>query len=228
MRQSWVDLMFAHWRVAPELLAPLVPAPLELETFDGTAWLGVAPFVVTELRPRLLPPLPGLAAFREANVRTYVRFRDRPGVLFLTLEASSRAAVTAARLVYRLPYHHARMGGSRSGDWVRHASDREGLHVAARFAPGGPHAVSGRGTLEEFLVERYCLYTSSAGLVWRSDIDHPPWRLAPAAEGSSIEARLPAPLTDLSGPPLLHVAARQDVLVWPLVPVARVTSRRSG
>jgi uncharacterized protein len=222
MGQSWLHLGFAHWRVPPELLEPFVPAPLAVETYDGAAWLGVAPFIVTALHPRGVPPLPGLSAFREANVRTYVRLGDRPGVLFLTLEASSAAAVAAARLLYRLPYHRARMSGSLEGAWVEHESHRDDLHLSARFAPGGPHADVQPGTLEEFLVERYCLYTSSAGLVLRADIHHPRWRLAPPADGSRIEPRLPPPLSDLPGPPLIHVAARQDVLVWAPVPVARV------
>jgi uncharacterized protein len=222
MGQTWLHLAFAHWRVAPELLEPFVPAPLVLETRDGAAWLGVAPFIVTALHSRGLPPFPGLSAFREANVRTYVRHGDHPGVLFLTLEASSAAAVIAARLIYRLPYHRARMWGAMDGVWAEHESHRKDLHLSARFAPGAPYADVAAGTLEEFLVERYCLYTASAGLLLRADIHHPRWRLAPPADGWRIEPHLPPPFERLPGEPLIHVAARQDVLVWAPVPVARL------
>jgi uncharacterized protein len=218
MGQSWLHLAFGHWAVPPDLLEPFVPSPLVLETHEGSAWLGVAPFLVTALHPRGLPPLPGLSTFREANVRTYARLGDRPGVLFLTLEASS----AAARLLYRLPYHHAQMWGSQEADWIEHESERPDLQLSARFAPGAPYADVRPGTLEAFLVERYCLYTASSGILLRADIHHPRWRLAPPAEGSRIEPRLPAPLSDLPGTPLIHVAARQDVLVWAPVPVGRV------
>ena len=110
MGQTWESLVFVHWRVSVDELRPYIPAGLEIEEFDGSAWLGIVPFRITGLRARGMVPLPGLSAFNELNVRTYVRAADgKPGVWFFSLEATSRLAVRAARRTYRLPYFDARI-----------------------------------------------------------------------------------------------------------------------
>ncbi|MGH7129980.1 MAG: DUF2071 domain-containing protein, partial [Planctomycetaceae bacterium] len=38
MTQRWHDLLFMHWPLAPQVLRPLVPAALPLDTYDGRAW----------------------------------------------------------------------------------------------------------------------------------------------------------------------------------------------
>jgi uncharacterized protein YqjF (DUF2071 family) len=219
--QTWRDLLFAHWPVEAGQLAPFVPDGLALDRYDGTAWLGVIPFEVCALRARPFPPAPGLSGFLETNVRTYVTNGDRPGILFLTLEASSALAVALARTVYRLPYHHAAMTRTL-GERIDYRSERDGVKVEARYAAEGPAAPAPAGSLDAFLVERYRLYTRSAGVVLRADIHHRPWLLHRAAPGSTIAAELGGlgPIT-LAGAPRLHVAATQDAVVWPLLPAGR-------
>src|SRR6185436_12288097 len=95
MAQSWHQLLFAHWPVDAGALRGLIPRPLEIDAFEGQAWLGVVPFTMTGIRLRWLPPVPGLSAFHELNVRTYVTLGDRPGIWFLSLDASNRVAVHA-------------------------------------------------------------------------------------------------------------------------------------
>jgi len=111
MAQTWNDLLFAHWPVAPNVLRALVPPELPLDTYDGTAWLAVTPFHMTGIRARGLPPIPGLSRFPELNVRTYVILDGKPGVYFFSLDVTSRMAVWGARTFYRLPYFHAHMRG---------------------------------------------------------------------------------------------------------------------
>jgi uncharacterized protein YqjF (DUF2071 family) len=220
--QSWRDLLFAHWPVDPAELAPYVPEGLELDLWEGQAWLGVVPFEVIAVRVRPFPPVPGLSRFLEANVRTYVRHGDRPGVLFLTLEASSALAVNLARALYRLPYHQADMDLDREGPSIDFRSEREHLRVIARYVGEGRVFPAREGSFDEFLVERYCLYTRSAGVLFRADIHHRPWRLQQAAPGSSVDVELQAlgPFALGSGPHL-RVAGLQDVVIWPLLPVGR-------
>jgi uncharacterized protein len=108
MAQSWYDLLFAHWPVDAAMLRPHIPAKLEIDTFDGRAWLGIVPFSMTGVRLRWTPPLPWLSAFPELNVRTYVTAQRKPGVWFFSLDAASALAVAAARLSFHLPYFRAR------------------------------------------------------------------------------------------------------------------------
>jgi hypothetical protein len=219
MGQTWESLVFIHWRVAVDELRSLIPDGLEVEEFDGSAWLGIVPFRITGLRARGMPPLRGTSAFNELNVRTYVRTPDgKPGVWFFSLEATSRLAVRAARRQYRLPYFDARMSladdGSRIAfDCSRLGEDRAFSGVAR--ATGEP-GVSPVGSLEFFLVERYCLYTAGAGRLWRAEIHHAPWVVAPGEAEIDRNSIAPVPL---SGEPLCHVAGRQDVVIWPLRPL---------
>lgn len=218
MGQSWLDLLFAHWPVDPDVLRPLVPADLDLDLDrrGGRAWIAVTPFEVAGLRLRGLPPVPYASRFPELNVRTYVTVDGRPGIFFVSLDAARLLAVTGARTLYRLPYFHARMTIERTGDGVLYRSTRrspDGRSFVARYRPTGRAAEPETGSLEAFLVERYCLYTVDRGRVLRAEIHHAPWVLRPAE--ARIEVNTMLPVSVPVEPPLLHLAARQDVVIWP-------------
>jgi len=222
MAQVWHDLLFAHWELPAEALRPLLPAPLELDLFEGRAYLGVVPFRMSGVRLRGTPSLPWLSAFPELNVRTYVTLDGRPGVWFLSLDAGNPLAVAIARAWFRLPYYRARMSCEGAGGAVRYASVRTHrgeppAGLACTYAPRGPAFRAREGTLEHFLTERYWLY--APGLL-RAEIQHPPWELqeATAAFGANTMARahgLELPDAD----PLLHFARRQDMVTWAPRPV---------
>lgn len=218
MGQTWEELLFAHWRVPLEAVRPLVPEELELDVFEGSAWLGITPFRVTGLRGRGLLPVPGLSSFAELNVRTYVTAADgKAGIWFFSLDASSRLAVEAARRTYRLPYFHARMSFDRGAEWRDVECARVGQRgkvFSGRYRPTGPLFHAEPGTLEWFLAERYCLYaTDPRGVLHRAEIHHDLWPLQ-AAE-AEVELTSVAPI-ELSGEPVCHFSPRQDTLIWPL------------
>ena len=225
MAQVWSDLLFAHWPVAPEAIRGLIPPGLTLETFEGAAWVSVVPFRMSGVRMRQLPAVPGLSAFPELNVRTYVAAEGRPGVWFFSLDAANRVIVAIARRWYRLPYYLARMTVTAQSDGVHYASVR--THAGAPdaafragYRPTGPAFNATPSSLEHWLVERYCLYAGSAGgRLLRTEVDHPPWDLQPAEaeiEANTMAAAVGIVLPDR--PPLLHFARRQAVVAWtPLV-----------
>lgn len=216
MKQVWNDLMFAHWPIPVERMRRLVPAPLELDLFEGSAWVAVTPFHISGLRFRYLPPL--LASnFLELNTRTYVTYKGIGGVFFFSLDASSRAAVLGARLGYYLPYFSARMQLEREGERLVYTSSR--VSAEAEFA-GGYQPVAAvelrqPGSIEHFLTERYCLYTVSHGIVRRAVIHHVPWPLQNAqAEISVNTVAAAAGIALPQTPHLLHFSKRIEVLVW--------------
>ncbi|HET7595864.1 MAG TPA: DUF2071 domain-containing protein, partial [Burkholderiales bacterium] len=141
MTQTWHDLLFAHWRADAGQLRAMVPDAFPLDTFEGDAWIAVVPFHMSNVGPRLTPSLPGLSAFPELNVRTYVRVGDKPGVYFFSLDAASAVAVAGARSLLRLPYFAASMSVEPDGDAIEYRSRRSSEPAAAldvRYGPIGP------------------------------------------------------------------------------------------
>src|SRR3954453_20609602 len=181
--QTWRDLLFAHWPVPAEALRPAVPPVLPVDTFAGTAWLGITAFAVTGARPHGLPPVPGVSAFLETNVRTYTTVDGRPGIWFFSLDAASALAVAGARRTYRLPYFHARMQATRRDARTDYRTTRDDPAAALTltYGPAGDVFQAAQGTLEHFLTERYCLYVpDERRRILRADIHPPPWPLQPA------------------------------------------------
>jgi len=220
MKQEWNDLLFAHWPVSPDYMRQLVPRELPLDTFDGKAWVAVTPFHMSGVRPRAVPPLPGLSAFPELNVRTYVTVDNKPGVFFFSLDCANSPAVWAARTFYHLPYFKARMTATVGRQEVVYSSERVAggpAHLHANYGAISNVFHAERGTLEHFLTERYCLYSVVKGRIYRAEIHHVQWPLQNARATFAVNtmaaaAGITLPDTD----PLLHFSKRLEVLIWRL------------
>ena len=218
-RQRWEHLLFAHWSVPADLLRPHLPERVEVQEFDGTAWLAVVPFVLSKLAMRFLPPMPGLNTFAELNLRTYVEVDGVPGVWFFSLDASNAVAVWAANTILKLPYHRARMT-TRVGDEVvdfesRRVRGSEGCDVT--YGPTGPVEAAEPGTLAHWLTERYCVYAASpSGRLTRTEVHHGPWPLQPAeADFRALDLGRPFGIEFDRAPDLLHYSRGVPVVLWP-------------
>lgn len=220
MRQTWHDLLFAHWPMPAEDLRDLIPPVFELDLFANQAWLAIVPFRMANVAPRSLPSVPWVSAFDEINVRTYVRVGDKPGVFFFSLDAASTLAVRTARMLFNLPYHSAVMQVIPRADGLSYVSRRKGARPSAEFVatygPAGPASAPPPGSLEYFLTERYCLYhLNHQDEPYRLEIHHAPWALQPG--WASVAVNTMADASGLALPsrePLLHFAKRQDVVAF--------------
>lgn len=228
MTQRWNDLLFAHWPVPAAEIAPLIPPDLRVDTFDGSAWVGVVPFWMDQIHTRGLPVIPGANRFPELNLRTYVResHSNMSGVYFFSLDAGNPLAVAAARTIYKLPYYWAKMR-------IEHIGNREFLYTSERRFAKPParfraryrslgEAADKQG-LEQFLTERYALYTADrGGAIFKGEVHHLPWPLE-RAEAEFEVNELPAAhgitLPDI--PPLLHYSRELVVYVWALEPLPK-------
>jgi uncharacterized protein YqjF (DUF2071 family) len=223
MAMSWHDLAFLHWPVQPKVLRPLIPEALEIDTFDGQAWIGIVPFHMTGVRPRWMPNLPGLSRFAELNVRTYVTADDKAGVWFHSLDAANAIAVWVARRTYYLSYYRARIAHREVDGWFHYESMRTHrgggeARLVARYRPTGDVYQSEANSLDRWLTARYCLYTADRrGRTWRGEIDHAPWSLQRAeAEVETNTMTAPLGITLPDRPPLVHFSRRIDAVAWTL------------
>jgi uncharacterized protein YqjF (DUF2071 family) len=220
MHQNWGKLLFMHWRFDAKLLRPLIPAQLEIDTFDGSAWIGVVPFTMWGIRASFLPAIPGTSAFHELNVRTYVHHRGVPSVWFLSLDAANRLAVWGARTFYHLPYFNAQMSLTQTGNTISYSSvrkDRRGepAELQAIWTIGDTLPAALPDSLDFFLTERYCLDTENNGKLYRARIHHQPWPLR-KAELNSLDSTMIEShgLTILDGDPLLHYCEELSVEIF--------------
>ena len=225
-RQKWRDLLFLHWPVPTEVLRPLIPRQLEIDTHDGVAYIGLVPFWMTRVRPNWAPAQSAFS-FLETNVRTYVysegcNGRD-PGVYFFSLEAASAIAVAVARLQFGLPYFWARMQLHRFGPEIEYRTRRligGSARSYARFEPGEFLGASAPDTLEHFLIERYYLHVDRDGHLMRGQVHHSAYPVQKATllglnDELIAAAGLPQPV---GPPPLVHYVRGVDVEIFGLTP----------
>jgi uncharacterized protein len=238
MTQRWNDLLFAHWPVPAAHIAPLLPHGLQVDSFQGSGWLGVVPFWMDRIKVRGVPPIPGARSFPELNLRTYVRDLETGagGVYFFSLDANNLLAVAAGRSFYHLPYHWAEMRlEQRSEREFQFESRRrfqsQPVEFAARYRGLGPTrrlAESRPGSLEYFLTERYCLFTSNrAGQSVRANVHHVPWPLEDAeADIARNDLARAIGIALPNEKPVLHYSRRLAVYIWPAELVRPAVGRR--
>jgi uncharacterized protein len=240
MRQKWHDLLFLHWTVYPPALRRLIPPQLELDLFDGTAYVGLVPFTMSGVRPVGLPPVWGLSSFHETNLRTYVRLGDHdPGVWFFNLEAANSIAVRLARTLYHLPYHRARMFLEHvPTDTAADGRSSSIVYSGVRLWPGplpasyniratpfGPTRQAQHGSLEHFLIERYLLYSTSRSRLFQGRVAHKPYPIQSAEVHSIDETVLRTwNIQTTNTPPLAHFSTGVDVKVSKLRSVRNLLS----
>jgi hypothetical protein len=222
MRQNWGKLLFMHWRISPDLLRPLIPERLTIDTFEGEAWIAITPFTMWGVRASFLPPVPGLSEMHELNVRTYVHLDGVPGVWFFSLDINSSMAAAAARTFYFLPYFDASINLRQENQTIfydahRTQRDAHSADFNATYTSREPLPESEPGSLAFFLTERYCLYSFHKDNLYRARIHHAPWPLR-TADVSSYRSTMLAShgLPEPTAEPLLHYAEALEVDIWPI------------
>jgi uncharacterized protein len=223
MQQNWRNLLFLHWPMDPEVLRPFIPESLELDTFEGKAWIGITPFHLEDLRPLMLPPVPGLSEFHECNVRTYVQHQGRPGIWFFSLDASKLLPALAARFFFMLPYFPSNIRYTQKNGRFSFSLRRNGpppAELKVSWTTGVRLRDPDKDSLAFFLVERYCAFAVEANTVYKIRIYHPPWIL----DEASVELRASSLISSLglpgpAGEPLAHFSTGVEAQIWPPTPI---------
>jgi uncharacterized protein YqjF (DUF2071 family) len=216
--------LFCHWAVPVEALRAHVPHSLEIDVMDGSSWVSLVAFRMARVRPRWLPPLPPVSNFLELNLRTYVRYEDKPGVFFLSIHANQRLAVHVARWFSPLPYAFARMTLSSRDEGFRfHCLSADGrcdVNFVADYTPQSKVHAACQDSLSEWLLERYRLYVgNSSGALIHAEVHHEPWfvqdvDLEIASNSLGFVTCLKLPGT----PDRVHFSTGVDALAWSFEP----------
>lgn len=222
MKQTWNDLLFAHYPIKLEVLRRLVPDVLAIDSFNDMGWIGVVPFHMTGIRLRGLPPLPGTNRFPELNVRTYVTIDGKPGIYFFSLDATNLLAIKTAKTFYHLPYLYADIVVKQNGPTIEYESRRlsdDNSKLLCSYWPISEPFHAAKGTFDEWMSERYCSYTlNKRGVPLRCDILHQPWMLQHAEAEISHNTMLSSQGIQVeSAQPILHFSKKIEVRMWPLV-----------
>lgn len=180
MLQRWHDLASVHWRYPTEVVQALLPDGFCVDTFDGSAWVGLLPFHMERVRIPGLPAFGPLSTFPETNIRTYlVDAQGRRGVWFCTLDITRLITALVARVSYRLPYCWAAMSIDRDGDEWTYTSRRRWPRGEAssvvRVRVGEQVAPDEVTDLDHFLTARWALGTRFGRRLMWAEVDHDPW-----------------------------------------------------
>ncbi len=178
----WRDVAFFHYRVSPGIIEHTLPNGVELDCYDGSAWLSVVPFRLTDVHLRGIPVLPGFNIVPEINLRTYVRVRDRPGIWFYSLDATNAIVVEAARVMTALPYFRAHVETSERNGTIAFKSERSDRRARlgrfqAYYHPSTETPAAEPGSIDWFLHERYRFYSVRGRRVLTADVRHKRWAL---------------------------------------------------
>ena len=229
MQQDWHELLFLHWRIAPEKVQEKLPPGLTVDTFQGDAYIGLVPFTMRNVRPTWFPALPGLSHFPEINVRTYVHRNGEPGVWFFSLDAANLMAVITARLLFHLPYYFAAMsldpdkfGESEKQYYSGRYFDDRNLASHIGYTTTGTVYYAEPGSLDYFLCERYLLYAQKGDRLFSGRVYHSPYPLQDATveelDDTLVTAAGFAGLSDMS-PAHIAYASHVSVEVFGLQPI---------
>lgn len=208
--QEWNDVVFLHWKVDKKDLEPFIPEEMEIDEINGNAWVSIVIFKMEHIRPRFLPAVSRVSNFDEINIRTYVKYNDRPGVYFLSIEAGNKFACQVAELISDLPYRFADM--KRTDDVMICSHEEVGDRLHIRYQPGGK--IKRKTELDEWLTERYFLFHDSDTAIITYELHHLPWNLQ-KMELNQLKGNF-HPVNHLlnDAPDLCHYSSGIQVLAW--------------
>ncbi|MFC4401746.1 YqjF family protein [Gracilibacillus xinjiangensis] len=218
MSQRWDHLLFIHLPVSKEVMKKHIPDGLELDTYEGTAWITILPFKLSKMHFRKIPPIPFLNTFLELNVRTYVKRNDTKGIYFFSLDADKFPAVLGARAA-TLPYVYAKMDMKQKGNTFYYYCRRKRSSKAFKgsYRPISEPYYPERNSLSHWLLERYFLWSKRNDSLYSVGIHHRPWKVQDVEVEIEEESILPDFAKDtIIGKPVFHYAYSRRVLFWPI------------
>jgi len=208
--QEWNRVLFLHYKVSVESLRDLVPKELEIDTFEGSAYISIVPFTMENIRPRFLPSLSFVSNFGEINVRTYVVKDGKSGVYFLNIEAQKYLSAILARKLSGLPYEKSNI--KIEGTKYISKNIQKGFSLETDYLI--QEKIYNKTALDLWLTERYCLYVDNGNSLFRYEIHHKEWDLNKVAI-KKLDLKYEIGKIKITEPTnLIHYSAGVKVVAW--------------
>lgn len=217
--QEWNNAIFLHWQVNGDELSKFVPAELEIDLHNDQAWVSLVAFTMEKIRPRNLPAFPPISDFHEINIRTYVKYNDKAGVYFLSIEGGKRISCQIAKKLSELPYRYSKM--SRQENYYTSSNQYFNDKFELNYHLGLP--ITKKTALDKWLTERYALFQDSPTSINQFEIHHIEWPTL-EIDLEHLEVYYPR-FSDLlnHSPALSHYSTGVQVIAWDKVSNNRST-----
>lgn len=208
--QEWNRVIFMHWEVSYNDLRPLVPSGLEIDSFNGKCWISVVAFTMENIRPAYTFSFSPISNFHEINVRTYVKYKNKPGVYFINIEAQKAVSVFLSKLISDLPYEKSQI--VRGENSYKSNNSRKGFSLDIEYQIGPK--ITKKTPLTIWLSERYALFMEKEGDIYGYEIQHPEWSLNEISlEDFSINYQI-GDININSQPDIVQYSPGVNVLAW--------------
>jgi len=213
--QEWNHVLFFHWKIEPEKLLPLIPKNLELDIFNGDAWISLVPFTMQKIRPRFLPAFSPISDFHEINLRTYVTKEGKAGVYFINIEAQKSLSAFLSSRLSGLPYEKSTI--ARGINEYKAENRLKQFFLDIEFTV--KELIAQKTPLERWLTERYALYLEQNGRLFRYDTHHREWKVK-IVDIKKLNLNYKIGTIDLAQKPdLAHYSDGVEVVAWKRVAV---------
>ncbi len=208
--QEWNDAVFLHWKVNAEELKKFIPKDLEIDLIENSAWISLVAFDMENIRPRHLPAFPPISYFHEINIRTYVKFNNKTGVYFLSIEGGKELSCRIAKNMSGLPYRYSRMKRKTGFYTSENNSPKSNFELKFKVSKKLEHKTQ----TDLFLTERYALFQDAGNCLNEFEIHHIEWPIH-EIEIENLKVDYPQ-FEDLIGkePDLVHYSSGVQVIAW--------------
>ena len=208
--QEWNDVVFLHYKVNEKLLRTFVPDQLELDRFNNECWVSIVAFDMEQIHPRVLPSVHSLSNFKELNLRTYVKSNGKPGVYFLSIEASNLLSCILAKTISKLPYKFAKI--KREFNWFISKNKTNKNFFSIYYSID--NELIKKNKLEHWLTERYALFNDYKKNIYRFEVHHKSWKLFTVKINRLVVDYPKFNMLFLNPPQAVHFAKGVSVLSW--------------
>ncbi|MEN9440428.1 MAG: hypothetical protein RLZ33_504 [Bacteroidota bacterium] len=208
--QEWNDAVFLHWQVDLEELKKIVPEDLEIDLFEGKPWISLVAFNMENIRPHYLPALSVVSNFPEINIRTYVKYKGKAGVHFLSIEAAKKVSSKIASILSELPYRYSPMKRTHNSFVSENTSFGDSFQAVYSVGKSLEH----KDEIDLWLTERYALFQHTNENMNAFEIHHVEWPVY-QIEMNELKVNYPCFIQFLSNAPdKTHYSPGVQVIAW--------------